>query len=93
MLISLFLQAAKLNVYHGNTFYYIGLYYRDIAKNLVKGTRCFEKAHSLSPKNEAIGSTLADQYVAEGKSDSQMCPKSYQKFNLFFGLNFLLVFE
>ena len=63
-----FSQAAKLNIYHGRTFFYLGLYYRDVAKSSSKATRCFEKAFDLGPKNQNIGSALADQYVAEGET-------------------------
>lgn len=60
------MQAAKLNVYHGPTFLYIGHYYRDVMKNSAKALRCYEKAYSLGSKDEETGSALADQYISEG---------------------------
>nr|CAB3267341.1 tetratricopeptide repeat protein 37-like [Phallusia mammillata] len=62
-----FLKAAKLDVYHGETFLYLGHYYRDIGSNNSKAKKCYQKAYTLDPGNEEAGSALADQFIAEGK--------------------------
>jgi len=55
-----------LDVYYGETFRYLGQYYRDIAKDAVRAKKCYQKAYSLDSTDEDAASSLADQLIAEG---------------------------
>ncbi|XP_076800929.1 superkiller complex protein 3-like [Clavelina lepadiformis] len=73
---SFFLKAAKLDVYHGETFLYLGHFYRDVANDRARAVKCYEKAHSLDGQSEAIGAALADQFIVGG--DYEAAIKLYE---------------
>ncbi|DBA00379.1 TPA: hypothetical protein N0F65_000564 [Lagenidium giganteum] len=63
------LQAAKLSPGDADIFAYLGKWYQEVAKDVVRAEKCYLKALSLSPVNELAGVALSEVYEAQGKSD------------------------
>lgn len=63
-------QAGKLAPHVYVSFVYLGHYYRDVAKNLQKARRCYEKAYQLSMNLDEIAEALSDIYR---QLDCQVC--------------------
>jgi tetratricopeptide (TPR) repeat protein len=63
------LQAAKLVPSDSETFAWLGKWYHEVAKDVVRAEKCFLKALSLFPRNELAGVELSDLYAAQGKND------------------------
>lgn len=63
------LQAAKLVPSDSETFAWLGKWYHEVVKDVVRAEKCFLKALSLFPRNELAGVELSDLYAAQGKND------------------------
>ncbi|XP_030049258.1 superkiller complex protein 3 [Microcaecilia unicolor] len=58
-----FLKAAKLDMYLGKAFCYLGHYYRDIAKDKLRARGCYKKAFDLDEADETAGAAAVDLSV------------------------------
>uniref|UniRef100_A0A8C4QPZ4 Tetratricopeptide repeat domain 37 n=1 Tax=Eptatretus burgeri TaxID=7764 RepID=A0A8C4QPZ4_EPTBU len=67
-----FLKAARLEPCNGGAFKHLGLYYRDVAKEMVRARGCFRKAFELCPWDETAGADAVDACVALGDDDSAL---------------------
>lgn len=63
------LQAAKLVPSDSETFAWLGKWYHEVAKDVVRAEKCFLKALSLFPRSELAGIELSDLYAAQAKHD------------------------
>ncbi|XP_032848977.1 tetratricopeptide repeat protein 37 [Tyto alba] len=67
-----FLKAAKLDSYLGSVFYYLGNYYRDIARDKSRACGCYKKAFELDGTDEESGTAAVDLSVELGDMDTAL---------------------
>ncbi|RLN31577.1 hypothetical protein BBJ28_00009049 [Nothophytophthora sp. Chile5] len=63
------LQAAKLTPSDAQIFAWLGKWYQDVAKDILRAEKCFLKALSLSSIDELAGMALSDLYIQQGKHE------------------------
>ncbi|KAL4096133.1 hypothetical protein PRIC1_009497 [Phytophthora ramorum] len=61
------LQAAKLTPSDAEIFSWLGKWYQEVAKDILRAEKCFLKALSLSPTDELAGMALSSLYDLQGK--------------------------
>ncbi|KAG3202593.1 hypothetical protein PC128_g3113 [Phytophthora cactorum] len=66
------LQAAKLTPSDAEIFSWLGKWYLDVAKDILRAEKCFLKALSLSPTDELAGMALSDLYDLQGKYETNV---------------------
>ncbi|CAH0477472.1 unnamed protein product [Peronospora belbahrii] len=66
------LQAAKLTPSDAEIFSWLGKWYQDVARDILRAEKCFLKALSLSPTNELAGVGLTNLYDLQGKYDASV---------------------
>ncbi|XP_066273178.1 tetratricopeptide repeat protein 37-like [Branchiostoma lanceolatum] len=64
------LKAAKLDPYHSDTFLYLGHYYRDVARDVQRAKRCYQKAFDLDQSSEEAGAAFGDSCIALGEEEA-----------------------
>ncbi|EDV26404.1 uncharacterized protein TRIADDRAFT_54351 [Trichoplax adhaerens] len=74
--LAMFLKAAKIDPFHSNTFHYLGLYYKSIAKDIHRARKCFEKAYDLDKNHDEAAMMLADTCTITG--DNEAAVKIYK---------------
>ncbi|KAI0208166.1 Tetratricopeptide repeat protein 37 [Lamellibrachia satsuma] len=60
------LQAARLDPFYSPTFLYLGRFYSQVARDLTKARKCFEKAFQLNPTDSEAGTALVDMLTNLG---------------------------
>lgn len=53
-------QAAKLDPQCSETFEYLGHYYHEVAGDLTRAQKCYQKSFDLDNENETAGEKLCD---------------------------------
>ncbi|KAG7401908.1 Tetratricopeptide repeat protein 37 [Phytophthora boehmeriae] len=66
------LQAAKLTPSDAQIFSWLGKWYQEVAKDILRAEKCFLKALSLSPTDELAGTTLSGLYDQQGKYEANV---------------------
>ncbi|XP_035667182.1 tetratricopeptide repeat protein 37-like isoform X1 [Branchiostoma floridae] len=64
------LKAAKLDPHHSDTFLYLGHYYRDVAGDVQRSKRCYQKAFDLDQSSEEAGAAFGDACIALGEEEA-----------------------
>ncbi|KAG1703201.1 hypothetical protein DVH05_008112 [Phytophthora capsici] len=66
------LQAAKLTPSDAEIFSWLGKWYQEVAKDIVRAEKCFLKALSISVVDELAGMALSDLYEVQGKYEANV---------------------
>ncbi|OWZ20710.1 hypothetical protein PHMEG_0004846 [Phytophthora megakarya] len=66
------LQAAKLMPSDAEIFSWLGKWYQEVAKDILRAEKCFLKALSLSPTEKLAGMSLSDLYDMQGKYEANV---------------------
>ncbi|KAF4323734.1 hypothetical protein BBO99_00000823 [Phytophthora kernoviae] len=66
------LQAAKLTPSDAQIFSWLGKWYQEVAKDILRAEKCFLKALSLSSTDELAGMALSDLYDQQGKYEANV---------------------
>ncbi|KAG7384250.1 Tetratricopeptide repeat protein 37 [Phytophthora pseudosyringae] len=66
------LQAAKLTPSDAEIFSWLGKWYQEVAKDILRAEKCFLKALSLSPTDELAGMALSDLYDLQEKYEANV---------------------
>ncbi|KAI8480965.1 Tetratricopeptide repeat protein 37 [Branchiostoma belcheri] len=64
------LKAAKLDPHHSDTFLYLGHYYRDVAGDVQRAKRCYQKAFDLDQTSEEAGAAFGDACIDLGEEEA-----------------------
>ncbi|XP_070543416.1 tetratricopeptide repeat protein 37-like [Ptychodera flava] len=67
-----FLKAAKLEPYHSDSFLYLGYYYQEIAADINKAKKCYQKTFDLDSRNDEAGAALGDALIALDEEESAL---------------------
>ncbi|XP_024542904.1 tetratricopeptide repeat protein SKI3 [Selaginella moellendorffii] len=76
-----FVESAKLDPSRADTFIYLGHYYRELAKDLRRAVRCYQKAVALDAENEATGEMLCDilDHGGQFSMEKNICEEASKK--------------
>ncbi|GMF27448.1 unnamed protein product [Phytophthora lilii] len=66
------LQAAKLTPSDAEIFSWLGKWYEEVAKDIVRAEKCFLKALSISPTDKLAGMSLSNLYEVQGKYEANV---------------------
>ncbi|XP_058778563.1 tetratricopeptide repeat protein SKI3-like isoform X1 [Vicia villosa] len=94
-----FILSAKLNPKNGESFKYLGHYYRCVSLDAQRALKCYQRAVAIDPDDYESGEALCDLLDQEGKDSlevavcleaSEMSPRAFWAFRR---LGFLLVHQ